>query len=117
MSYFSCSTATSRGWAPALGGRRTPAPQRLAGVCRAATLRVSAKIEEGAKVKVTTSVKVYHVPKTPELDLQGMEGVVMADVSTYKGHPISSNLPIKVKFTEPVKVIAHLEESELEEIP
>jgi hypothetical protein len=37
-----------------------------------------------------------------------MEGVVMADVSTYKGHPISSNLPIKVKFTEPVKVIAHL---------
>lgn len=73
------------------------------------------QLKEGVRVRVTAPVKVFHVGKFKSgLDLQGMEGVVQADVSQYKGLTLSANLPWKVQFQapgpegKPVKVIAHL---------
>lgn len=66
-------------------------------------------------MRVTAPVKVYHVGKFKAgLDLQGMEGVVQADVRQYKGLELSATLPWKVQFEaqdadgKAVKVIAHL---------
>jgi hypothetical protein len=76
---------------------------------------VSAALTEGQKVKVKSPVKVYHVGKFKGgLELQGMEGTVVADVRDYQGIRLSANLPIKVQFGpagpdgKPVKVLAHL---------
>lgn len=42
---------------------------------------------------------VYHAPKRKEgLDLEGLEGEVLAYVDDYKGKKLSSNLPVKVRF-------------------
>lgn len=74
----------------------------------------------GAKVRVKVPLKVYHVPRVPEVDLNGMEGVIKQFVGVWKGKTISANLPYKVEFvTEiedrgPVKFLAHLKEDELE---
>ncbi|KAL4278831.1 hypothetical protein GQ457_03G005050 [Hibiscus cannabinus] len=74
----------------------------------------------GAKVRVKVPLKVYHVNRVPELDLNGMEGVIKQFVGVWKGKKISANLPFKVEFvTEiegrgPVKFVAHLKEDELE---
>ena len=60
---------------------------------------------------------IYHVGKFKTgLDLQGMEGVVQADVRNFKGMELSATMPWKVQFEapapdgsdKPVKVIAHL---------
>lgn len=78
----------------------------------------------GAKVRVKSSVKVYHVMKAPELDLLGMEGVIKQYVGLWKGKRISANLPFKVEFVvsvegqaKPVKFVAHLREDEFEYLP
>ncbi|KAL2335784.1 hypothetical protein Fmac_016997 [Flemingia macrophylla] len=74
----------------------------------------------GARVKVKVPLKVYHVPKIPELDLTGMEGEIKQYVGLWKGKRISANLPYKVQFvTEiqgrgPVKFFAHLKEDEFD---
>ena len=79
------------------------------------TLVVRCSFSAGAKVRVKSPIKVYHVGKFKEgLDLQGMEGVVQADVRQHKGQELSATLPWKVQFEakdgdgKPVKVIAHL---------
>eukprot|EP01018_Ginkgo_biloba_P024249 Gb_35562 [translate_table: standard] len=64
--------------------------------------QIKAKI--GAKVKVRGPLKVYHVPKTPELDLGGLEGEVKDYVGIWKGKRISANLPYKVQFNMESKV-------------
>ncbi|KAK8636644.1 hypothetical protein V6N13_124386 [Hibiscus sabdariffa] len=74
----------------------------------------------GAKVKVKVALKVYHVPRVPEVDLTGVEGVIKQYVGIWKGKPISANLPYKVEFVKeiegrgPVKFFAHLKDEELE---
>lgn len=74
----------------------------------------------GARVRVKVPLKVYHVPKVPEVDLTGMEGQIKQYVGVWKGKRISANLPYKVEFvTEiqgrgPVKFFAHLKEDEFE---
>ncbi|KAE8668287.1 Ferredoxin-thioredoxin reductase, variable chain [Hibiscus syriacus] len=74
----------------------------------------------GAKVRVKVPLKVYHVNRVPELDLNGMEGVIKQFVVVWKGKRISANLPYKVEFVSeiegrgPVKFVAHLKEDELE---
>jgi hypothetical protein len=86
--------------------RRSSAGSRAA--CTAAA------IPDGARVKVTTSVKVFHSPKFADgLDLQGHEGTVKMDVTQYKGKVLSANLQYRVEFSvdkdgAPVKVLAHL---------
>ncbi|XP_060217364.1 ferredoxin-thioredoxin reductase, variable chain-like [Lycium barbarum] len=76
----------------------------------------------GSKVKVTVPLKVYHVPKVQELDLDGRIGTFKQYVAIHKGKQISANLPYKVEFVVdglegrngPVKFSAHLKEDEFE---
>ncbi|KAF5747440.1 Ferredoxin-thioredoxin reductase variable chain [Tripterygium wilfordii] len=76
----------------------------------------------GARVRVNGPLKVYHVPKVPEMDLTGMEGNLKQYVGLWKGKRISANLPYKVEFfTEiegrgRVKFFAHLKEDEFDYI-
>ncbi|KAK7271626.1 hypothetical protein RJT34_27679 [Clitoria ternatea] len=74
----------------------------------------------GARVKVTAPVKVYHVPKVPDMELTGMEGEIKQYVGLWNGKRISANLPYKVQFVTdiqgrgPVKFFAHLKEDEFD---
>lgn len=76
----------------------------------------------GAKVKVKMPLKVYHIPKVSEFDLNGLEGEIKQFVGVWKGKRISANLPFKVQFVVdkiegrdgPVKFFAHLKEDEFE---
>ncbi|KAG6500043.1 ferredoxin-thioredoxin reductase, variable chain-like [Zingiber officinale] len=81
--------------------------------------RAAAKI--GKRVRVTVPLKVCHVQKAPDLDLDGLEGVIKQYVGIWKGKRISANLPFKVEFqiefegqTRPVKFISHLKEDEFQ---
>jgi hypothetical protein len=74
-----------------------------------------AKYQKGDKVKVCQSAIVYYVPKTPQLDLQNLEGEVADVLYEFKGKPILANLPYKVKFEKEGKpFFAHLREDEIE---
>lgn len=68
----------------------------------------------GDRVRVVTSVIVYHYPKQKKqpFDLKGFEGEVIDIVQEWRGRPISANLPILVKFDDKFK--AHFRENELE---
>jgi len=76
----------------------------------------------GAKVKVSKSVVVFHVPKTKgaATDLQGMEGTMAGRADEFEGTPTSATLPYKVTFQnvavdgKTVKFTAHLEDDEFE---
>lgn len=81
----------------------------------------------GARVKVSVPMKVFHIPKVPEFELEGMEGVVKDYVAVWKGKSISATFPFKVEFLlkdgvegrrpGPLKFFAHLREDELEFLP
>ncbi|KAF7137424.1 hypothetical protein RHSIM_Rhsim07G0056900 [Rhododendron simsii] len=74
----------------------------------------------GARVRVKVPLKVYHVPRVPEVDLTGKEGKLKQYVAVWKGKRISANMPFKVEFVEEVegrgavKFFAHLKEDEFE---
>ncbi|KAK6921525.1 Ferredoxin thioredoxin reductase, alpha chain [Dillenia turbinata] len=74
----------------------------------------------GARVRVKVPLKVYHVPRVPDVDLTGMEGELKQYVGLWKGMRISANLPYKVEFVKeiegrgPVKFFAHLKEDEFD---
>ncbi|XP_016484174.1 ferredoxin-thioredoxin reductase, variable chain-like [Nicotiana tabacum] len=76
----------------------------------------------GSRVRVTVPLKVYHVPKVPELDLVNRIGTLKQYVGFHKGKQISANLPYKVEFVVAnlegrdgsVKFLAHLKEDEFE---
>ncbi|XP_065868756.1 ferredoxin-thioredoxin reductase subunit A2, chloroplastic-like [Euphorbia lathyris] len=74
----------------------------------------------GAKVRVKAPLKVYHVPRVPELDLTGKEGNLKQYVGLWKGKRISANYPYKIQFVVdiegrgPVKFFSHLKEDEFE---
>ena len=57
-------------------------------------------IEAGAKIRVTKDLTLHHVPKHPMYALQGKEGTVIEVVTSFKGKPISANLPYKCQFFE-----------------
>ncbi|XP_008778280.1 ferredoxin-thioredoxin reductase, variable chain-like [Phoenix dactylifera] len=78
----------------------------------------------GRRVRVKVPLKVYHVLKAPELDLNGMEGEIKQYLGLWKGKRISANLPFKVEFQvavegqpKPVKFFAHLKDDEFEYLP
>ncbi|CAI9103032.1 OLC1v1001447C1 [Oldenlandia corymbosa var. corymbosa] len=83
---------------------------------------VKAQAKIGAKVRVKVPLKVYHVPKVPEFELNGQVGILKQYVGVHKGKKISANLPYKVEFvvdniegrSGPVKFLAHLREDEFE---
>ena len=82
-------------------------------------VRAEAKPEAGNRVKISKSVKVYHIPKVPEFDLEGQEGVVKEILGEWKGKPISANHPVKVEFQieisgQKAKFFAHFREDEVE---
>jgi hypothetical protein len=75
----------------------------------------------GKRVRVTEPLRVYHVLKAPDLDIQGMEGVIKQYVCVWKGKRITANLPFKVEFqlavegqAKPVRFFVHLREDEFE---
>ncbi|KAL5211244.1 hypothetical protein ABZP36_022091 [Zizania latifolia] len=75
----------------------------------------------GKRVRVTAPIRVYHVMKAPDLDVQGMEGVLKQYVAVWKGKRITANFPFKVEFhldvegqPKPVRFFAHLREDEFE---
>lgn len=66
---------------------------------RGRTLVVHAQLAPGTKVRVSTSVVVYHAAKHKEgLDIKGYEGVVVSDVRQYNGEELSANLPYKTEL-------------------
>ncbi len=71
-------------------------------------------INVGDRVRVKTSVIVYHHPehKAQPFEIKEQEGEVTAVVTQWQGRPVSANLPIQVKFDK--KFRAHLREDELE---
>ncbi|KAJ0430495.1 putative ferredoxin:thioredoxin reductase [Helianthus annuus] len=79
-------------------------------------------VKIGARVRVTVPLKVYHVPKVSEVELNGKEGKVKENVAVWRGKSISANLPYKIEFFEklegrgdaPVKFVAHLKEDEFD---
>ncbi|KAM0050406.1 putative ferredoxin:thioredoxin reductase [Helianthus debilis subsp. tardiflorus] len=79
-------------------------------------------VKIGARVRVTVPLKVYHVPKVSEVELNGKEGKVKENVAIWRGKSISANLPYKIEFFEklegrgdaPVKFVAHLKEDEFD---
>ncbi|KAL4586218.1 hypothetical protein LXL04_010851 [Taraxacum kok-saghyz] len=81
-------------------------------------------VKIGAKVRVKVPLKVYHIPKVQEVDLNGKEGKIKEHVAVWKGKQISANYPYKIEFLEklegrgdaPVKFFAHLREDEFEYI-
>lgn len=82
----------------------------------------AASTKIGARVRVKVPLKVYHVPRVPEVDITGMEGELKQYVGLWKGKRISANLPYKVQFVVDVqgrgavKFFAHLKEDEFEYI-
>ncbi|KAK3154723.1 hypothetical protein QOZ80_2BG0194350 [Eleusine coracana subsp. coracana] len=75
----------------------------------------------GRRVRVTAPLRVYHIVKAPDLDIQGMVGVVKQYVCVWKGKRITANLPFKVEFQidvegqpKPVRFFVHLREDEFE---
>lgn len=82
----------------------------------------AASTKIGARVRVKVPLKVYHVPRVPEVDITGMEGELKQYVGLWKGKRISANLPYKVQFIVDVqgrgavKFFAHLKEDEFEYI-
>ena len=81
---------------------------------------IEAKAKVGSSIRVTAPLKVYHVNRVPEVDLEGMEGKLKDYVAVWKGKRISANLPYKVEFFKevegrgPVKFVAHLKDDEFE---
>ncbi len=69
-------------------------------------------MQPGDKVKVNTSVVVFHHPqhRGQPYDLQGQEGDVVSVLENWKGRPISPTLPVVVAFG---KFKVHLRPDEL----
>jgi len=102
--------------------------RRAAGCRRVASICVRAQdgpegapslLKEGTKVRVSTSIKVYHVPKQPQgVELQGLQGEIEKNVALYtdkqgKSHVLSPNFPYIVKLQaqidgKDVTIKAHL---------
>jgi hypothetical protein len=94
-----------------------PAPRRAALCVRAAADNGQFAFEEGAAVKVVAPIKVYHVPKHPEVQLEGMKGTVKKVAALHKGQVLSANLQYRVQFLTQiggadVKFFAHLVSSQ-----
>lgn len=117
---------STRAFAAASGSRScvARAPSRPAARPRAPLLvRAAADngqfaYEEGAKVKVVAPIKVYHVPKQPEVELEGLEGVVKKIAALHKGAVLSATMQYRVQFQTQVngadvKFFAHLAEEEI----
>ncbi|KAL8229812.1 hypothetical protein R6Q57_014712 [Mikania cordata] len=81
-------------------------------------------VKIGARVRVKVPLTVYHIPRVPEVELNGKEGRIKENVAIWRGKHISANFPYKIEFVEklegrgdaPVKFFAHLKEDEFDYI-
>ncbi|CAN6279319.1 unnamed protein product [Urochloa humidicola] len=118
---------------PAAFARRLGAPRRRARLLLQVALTSEVSSDDvaaeeaaaapkiGRRVRVTAPLRVHHIVKAPDLDVQGMEGVVKQYVGVWKGKRITANLPFKVEFQidvegqpKPVRFFVHLREDEFE---
>lgn len=74
-------------------------------------------MQAGDRVRVKTSVVIYHHPKHrgQAFDILSQEGIIDKLATEWKGRPVSANFPLVVKFDHD-KLRAHLREEELEVI-
>ena len=76
------------------------------------------KVEAGTRIRVRGPLVVYHVPKHPELNIEGFEGEVKEVVTTFKGKPVSATFPYKVQLVtkgdDSRKFFAHLKDDEFD---
>ena len=74
-------------------------------------------MQVGDRVRVSTSVVIYHHPKHRgvALDIKDREGSIDKIATEWKGRPVSANFPLVVKFDED-KLKAHMRADELEVI-
>jgi hypothetical protein len=74
-------------------------------------------MQVGDRVRVSTSVVIYHHPKHrgEAIDIISQEGTIAKLATDWKGRPVSANFPLVVKFDND-KLRAHLREDELEAI-
>ncbi len=79
-------------------------------------MQVGETFPVGSRVRVATSVIVYHHPehRNAPFDLQGQEGEVIQIIRELHGKPVSANLPYLVKFDK--KFRAHFHKNELEQV-
>ncbi|MBM5802542.1 MAG: ferredoxin--nitrite reductase [Cyanobacteria bacterium K_DeepCast_35m_m2_155] len=69
-------------------------------------------MQPGDKVKVSSSVVIFHHPehRGQAFDLMGQDGEVISVLNDWKGRPISPTLPVVVAFG---KLRVHLRSDEL----
>jgi hypothetical protein len=74
-------------------------------------------MQVGDRVRVNTSVVIYHHPKNrgQAVDILNQEGIIDKIATEWKGRPVSANFPLVVKFDHD-KLRAHMREDELEVI-
>ena len=74
-------------------------------------------MQAGDRVRVKTSVVIYHHPKHrgQAFDILNQEGIIDKLATEWKSRPVSANFPLVVKFDHD-KLRAHLREDELEVI-
>jgi hypothetical protein len=74
-------------------------------------------MQVGDRVRVSTSVVIYHHPKHrgEAIDIINEEGTIDKLATEWKGRPVSANFPLVVKFDNN-KLRAHLRVDELEVI-
>ncbi len=72
-------------------------------------------MQVGDRVRVSTSVVIYHHPKHrgEAIDIISQEGTIDKLANEWKGRPISANFPLVVKF-DLDRFKAHLRADELE---
>ncbi|KAL6768978.1 FTRV1 [Auxenochlorella protothecoides x Auxenochlorella symbiontica] len=99
------------------------APKLRRTLCRGLVSAPRAELGEGATVKVTAPITVFHSPKYKDgLLVQDYTGTIVADVSQFQGKTLSANKPWKVSLDakdpegKPLKLIIHLDSGELEEV-
>jgi hypothetical protein len=74
-------------------------------------------MQVGDRVRVSTSVVIYHHPKHRGVafDIKDREGTIDKIATEWKGRPVSANFPLVVKFDDD-KLRAHMRADELEQI-
>jgi hypothetical protein len=82
-----------------------------------ANIRYFKNMQVGDRVRVSTSVVIYHHPKNrgQAIDILNQEGIIDKIATEWKGRPVSANFPLVVKFDND-KLRAHLRADELEAI-
>lgn len=105
------------GIVPAMTSRRRRSVRSEVAVELGGTLPSETGAAAGNRIKITASIKVYHIPTVPEFDLQGCEGEIRDILGEWKGKSVSANLPLKTQFKvdidgKSINFVAHVKDGE-----